>query len=226
MSGLAIDPKDLCERRPQNGDYCERLQREILDQVFRDKRRCPGERGTHGLIFRWVEQLNGANPPGTEAWKRHEEAYLRDQASLRKRLKTWQGGPCAGGLMIPGDAFVWAAIPPPSTKDYNKHNRGRGLNHAPDGTKLGDLSRFDLPAGLGEEDLKALHEAIQRALGPDAVVEIMSTTKLRQASARSPVLDSVAALGIVAGVVVGIYWVVSVGSRVLFPPRNLLFFIP
>lgn len=101
-----------CPKPPD--DICEALRRVIEALVNRDKRQHGGG-GTHGLVHRFREQINGANGPGTTIWQNHERAITNQQRGLRQRLQEYQRNRC--GPPPPG-AWGWATRPVPQPSEW------------------------------------------------------------------------------------------------------------
>jgi len=95
-------------------DICEKLRKEIDDLLYRNKREL-GNGGTHGLVHRFAEQINGQNGPGTSSWQTHEDTIKNQQEALRKRLREWDKNNCGDP---PPNAWQWASRPVPQTKEW------------------------------------------------------------------------------------------------------------
>jgi hypothetical protein len=97
------------------GGPCESLRQKIHELLYRDKRGAGNEGGTHGLIHRFKEQIGGANGPGTEKWRTHENAIKTQQRGLRDRLEEWDKNDCGDP---PTQAWHWATRPPPKPSEW------------------------------------------------------------------------------------------------------------
>jgi hypothetical protein len=98
-------------------DICARLAREINEMINRDKRQF-NDCGTHGLVQRFREQINGASGPGTDGWRTHDEAIKNQQRGLRNRLDEFNRNNCGSKIPIPQDAWQWATRPAPQPKEW------------------------------------------------------------------------------------------------------------
>jgi hypothetical protein len=103
---------------PPPDDLCEALRRLIDDMVNRDKH-VQGGGGTHGLVHRFREQINGANGPGTRGWTTHDTAIRNQQRGLRSRLQEYINNRC--GPPPPG-AWNWATRPAPTPSEWRDPN--------------------------------------------------------------------------------------------------------
>lgn len=94
---------------PPPNPICIEILQKIMDFIFRDKKLFSNE-GTHGLIYRFAEQINGQNGPGTVSWSNHEKAIQEQQRALEKKLREYDKNKC--GPPPPG-AWSWATRPVP-----------------------------------------------------------------------------------------------------------------
>lgn len=95
-------------------DPCEALRKKIGELIHRNKREQGGD-GTHGLIHRFPEQIDGQNGPGTTSWDNHEQEIKNQQKALRKKLREWRKNRC--GPPPPG-AWHWATRPVPRPSQW------------------------------------------------------------------------------------------------------------
>ena len=93
---------------------CSQLLNEINDFVYRDKH-LNNNGGTHGLIHRFKEQINGKNGPGTQSWVDHEQQICGQQKGLRCRLQAYASNGCGGP---PPNAWNYATKPVPTAKEW------------------------------------------------------------------------------------------------------------
>ena len=93
---------------------CSQLLNEINDFVYRDKH-LNNNGGTHGLIHRFKEQINGKNGPGTQSWIDHEQQICGQQKGLRCRLQAYASNGCGGP---PPNAWNYATKPVPTAKEW------------------------------------------------------------------------------------------------------------
>jgi len=108
---------------PGGEDICAKLAREIDEMVNRDKHK-EGGGGTHGLKHRFREQVApGAQGPGTDSWRRHEQAIRDQQSGLRDRLNKYRDNGCGPKNPIPADAWKWASKPVPTAKEWEANNK-------------------------------------------------------------------------------------------------------
>ena len=82
----------------------------VKELMYRDKR-APGSSGggTHGLVHRFDEQINGKMRPGSTGWATHEQQILDQQKSLRGYLNEME----RRGLDPPPEAWKMATVEPP-----------------------------------------------------------------------------------------------------------------
>lgn len=149
-------------------DICARLAREINEMIGRDKRQ-HNDCGTHGLVHRFREQINGANGPGTSEWLKHDEAIRNQQRGLRNRLDEFNRNNCGSKVPVPQDAWQWATRPAPQPREW----RGQPAKREAPKEEGGTWKYFERATGL-------------------------------------------------TGAALLIYLIVSEGSRIAFPPRNLV----
>ena len=97
---------------PPPSDPCAAILQKIMDLINRDKRQCGGG-GTHGLVHRFQEQINGQNGPGTTSWDNHQKAIEEQQRALEKQIRNYTKNGCGGP---PPVAFEWATkrVPQPA----------------------------------------------------------------------------------------------------------------
>lgn len=114
---MATAAVQQCPGPGQNEDVCARLAREIDEMINRDKRQCGGG-GTHGLVHRFREQIQGANGPGTPSWSTHDEAIRNQQNGLRDRLDDFNRNHCGTRVPLPADAWRWATRPAPAPAEW------------------------------------------------------------------------------------------------------------
>ena len=93
---------------------CDQLLNEINDFVYRDKH-LNNNGGTHGLIHRFKEQINGKNGPGTQSWIDHEQQICGQQKGLRCRLQAYASNGCGSP---PPNAWNYATKPVPTAKEW------------------------------------------------------------------------------------------------------------
>ncbi|HKX27213.1 MAG TPA: S8 family serine peptidase [Blastocatellia bacterium] len=98
---------------------CDALEKKIDEFVNRDKRQQGGS-GTHGLVHRFREQINGANGPGTESWTNHDTAMKDQQKGLRDLLNEWDKNGCGPP---PSNSWKWATRPTPSPSEWIGNRR-------------------------------------------------------------------------------------------------------
>ena len=143
---------------PEQEDKCKKIAQKIDDYINRER---PAPRdGTKGLKFRFPEQINGANGPGTPAWNTHDTEIKNQQENLRKQLENYNKQGC--GDPPPG-AWSWVTRPAPKPSEWK---------------------------------------------GPSPQQNNQQTNKSEDAA-------------LVTGAVV-LYFIISEGSRIVFPPRNLI----
>lgn len=150
-------------------DICERLGKEINDLINRDKRQ-HNNCGTHGLIHRFREQIQGANGPGTAVWSTHDETIRAQQRGLRNRLNDFNRNNCGSKVKIPDDSWNWATRPAPKPEEWKGPTQREMIEPEPAFT---DFEYWERVTGL-------------------------------------------------TGAALVVYLIVSEGSRILFPPRNLV----
>ena len=102
-----------CPNQPE--DLCTRLAREIDEMVNRDR---PGKSGTKGLKFRFKEQIEGPNGPGSDVWNRHEKAIKEQQKGLQNRLDKFDKNNCGDKIPVSADAREWANKPVPAASEW------------------------------------------------------------------------------------------------------------
>ena len=94
---------------------CSQLSKEINELLYRDKHNFGGD-GTHGLMHRFKEQINGRNGPGTQSWINHENQICGQQKGLRCRLYAYMSNGCGGP---PPNAWHYATRPVPEASEWN-----------------------------------------------------------------------------------------------------------
>jgi hypothetical protein len=110
-----------CQQPPD--DPCTKLGQEINDFINRNKKLF-GNSGTHGLKYRFQEQIEGANgPPGSgvgdpEVWNTHDKAIREQQVGLKRRLDKFDKNNCGDKVPIPSDALNWATRPAPQPSEW------------------------------------------------------------------------------------------------------------
>ena len=109
-----------CDKQhPKNlNKTCAQLLKEINELMYRDKR-LHNNGGTHGLVHRFKEQINGQNGPGTNSWKTHEDTICDQQKGLRCRLQAYAQKGCGGP---PPNAWSLATKPVPTSKEWQGGN--------------------------------------------------------------------------------------------------------
>ncbi|MEP3054532.1 hypothetical protein [Ascidiaceihabitans sp.] len=105
---------------PPPNTICEAIRKKIDEYINRDKR-AAGNGGTHGLVHRFREQINGASGPGTRGWDTHHKAITDQQRGLGKLLKKLEKNFC--GPPPPG-ARNWAERPAPQPSEWVDPNPG------------------------------------------------------------------------------------------------------
>ncbi|NJO18626.1 MAG: hypothetical protein HC877_23735 [Thioploca sp.] len=105
---------DSVDNDNNSSDLCEEIAKKINELINRNKRDF-GNSGTHGLRYRFEEQINGANGPGTPEWDSHERVIKEQQKGLRKKLREYEENGC--GDPPPG-AWKWASKEVPSAKQW------------------------------------------------------------------------------------------------------------
>jgi len=107
----------------QDPDVCERLRRRIDELINRNKHSDPPSQvlngDVHGLRYRFAEQINGRDGPGTQSWIEHDEQIRGQQEKLQRELEEYERNGC--GPPPPG-AWSWATRPRPSEGDYRGSN--------------------------------------------------------------------------------------------------------
>jgi hypothetical protein len=113
-----IDPMGLqtISNSPKSPDKCGELANIIDELINRNKHNFgDGQTGRHGLRYRFDEQANGINGPGTESWRNHHDEIKRQQNYLKNRLKDWDDSNCSNkGGGLPVGAWSWASAPAPT----------------------------------------------------------------------------------------------------------------
>jgi len=93
---------------------CKAILAAINILIYADKHAAGG--GTHGLIYRYWEQITGAFGPGTPEWEEHDRHIKEQQQGLKNRLAKWSKNNCGPP---PPDATKWASRPAPTAKQWN-----------------------------------------------------------------------------------------------------------
>lgn len=115
-------------------DPCKEL-RDKIDELINRNKRTEGNGGTHGLKWRFEEQIYGANGPNTTSWANHDKAIKEQQAGLRDRLNDWNKNNCGEKNPLPENAWEWATKPRPQAADWVAP--ASKMQMLKDGAKLG-----------------------------------------------------------------------------------------
>ncbi len=103
-----------------NSDICDKLRQKIDDLLYRDKRTLEnGNEGLHGLKYRFAEQINGKNGPGTIEWDNHGDTIEQQQKGLKRNLDKYNKNKC--GDPPPG-SWTWAERPVPKPEQWINPN--------------------------------------------------------------------------------------------------------
>lgn len=122
-------PNGKSKEQEEKDKKCAELKKKMDELINRNKhspesiaeRGGPGaDPGTHGLRYRFAEQITGLFGPGTPEWLDHENKIKEMQQSLTKRIKEYNDNGCNNGM--PPGAEAWTAKPVPKPEEW----RGRG----------------------------------------------------------------------------------------------------
>ncbi len=104
----------------ENSDICQKIRQKIDDLINRNKRTLENKGiGTHGLKYRFAEQINGKNGPGTEVWENHSDTIERQQKALKKNINKYKKNNCGDP---PSGAWSWANRPVPISEQWINPN--------------------------------------------------------------------------------------------------------
>lgn len=101
-------------REPEPDDPCERIRAKIRQLVFQTKEEC----GIRGLRERIMDQIYGANGPGTPEWDGHDIAITQLKNQIRKLMEDFSKNNCGGGSPIGADAKQWLNRPNPKPAEW------------------------------------------------------------------------------------------------------------
>lgn len=124
-------------------DPCDKIGKKIDELINRNKRTTGGG-GTHGLKWRFSEQIYGANGPGTRVWANHDKAIKDQQKSLRDQLNDWNKNNCGEKNPLPEDAWEWATKPRPKPAEWAGASKMEMLG---EGAKTGAKGILGIGAG-------------------------------------------------------------------------------
>ncbi len=143
-----------CPNTPPD-DPCDKIRQKIDDLINRNKHspENEGTGGTHGLRYRFDEQIHGKSGPGTTGWDNHEGEIERQQTALRKQLQDYQDNGCGDP---PAGAWKWASQPAPVPKEW------KGPVVAPmTGVDAGQVAKGAAAAGAGLTAGYLLYRAVR-----------------------------------------------------------------
>jgi len=106
----SVDPLGLCDE-----EECDEIGKKIDDHLNRNKHDFDGK-GTHGLKYRYAEQITGKFGPHSASWARHHKQIIDQKKSLKRLLDKWNDNNCSGGL--PASVYSWLSVPPPSPSEW------------------------------------------------------------------------------------------------------------
>jgi hypothetical protein len=99
---------------PEPDDPCERIRGQIRKLVFQTKKEC----GIRGLRERIMDQIYGANGPGTPEWNGHDIAITNLKNQIKKLMDDFIDNNCTGGSPIGADAKAWLNRPNPKPEEW------------------------------------------------------------------------------------------------------------
>jgi len=123
---------------PDPDDPCERIRGQIRKLVFQTKDEC----GVRGLKERFMDQIYGANGPGTPGWTGHDMAISELKNQIKKLMKDFIDNNCSGGSPIGSDAKAWLNRPNPTPEEW------KGKSSTPINRSILDWKYWEEVTGL------------------------------------------------------------------------------